>query len=432
MNLINRLKGNKTLLNGGLFSVFAFFNRGVAFLLLILLANYIAPAEYGRLSLFNTIVQFMGYFVALSTQGYMGVSYFKRGPVLFKKDFSTICFICIIGTLFFCFVVAVTGGWLSKVSDLPVSFLWLAIVISFVEIFQLMWLDYYRIQEKVWKYGIVSCSIAILNLVLSLYLVINLDLNWSGRVYSHVICSVLFGALGIIYFAKQKLYTRDIDWKNIKMIALWGIPLIPHLASVWIKQGGDRFIINHFHSVDSVGLFSFAINLTSIIIIIGSAFNSSNSVSIYKILSEKISAEQKRSQLKRQTRNITFITLLAYGLVVLGGSILIPIILPRYAASIPYFLILSIQGLGQCVYFLFCIYLFYYSKNKQIMYVTFSSAIIHLGLSMLLTRYSLYLTCLIYVFSQALVTILIYILSQRVLKENLVDYNDSENGVSNA
>lgn len=429
MNLIDRLKANKTLLNGGLFSVFAFFNRGVAFLLLILLANYIAPAEYGRLSLFNTIVQFMGYFVALSTQGYMGVSYFKRGPVLFKKDLSTICFICLLGTLFFCLFVAAGGGWLSKVSDLPVSFLWLAIIISFMEIFQLMWLDYYRIQEKVWKYGIVSCSIAILNLVLSLYLVISLDLNWSGRVYSHVACSVLFGILGIIYFGRQKLYTKDIDWNNIKMLALWGIPLIPHLASVWIKQGGDRFIINHFHSVDSVGLFSFAINLTSIIIIIGSAFNSSNSVSIFKILSEKIPAEQKRKQLKRQTRNITLITLLATGLVVLGGSLLVPIILPRYAPSIPYFLILSIQGLGQCFYFLFCNYLFYYSKNKQIMYVTFSSAVIHLGLSVLLTRYSLYLTCIIYVFSQALVTVLIYVLSQRVLKEKLVDGAEESNNV---
>lgn len=419
MNIIKRFTNNKTLVNGSLFSVFSFVNKGVAFLLLIILANYIAPAEYGRLSLFNTIVQFMGYFVALSTQGYLGVSYFRRGQKYFNKDFSTICAICLGVTAIFCLVGVVAGRWISVQADLPYSFLWFAIAISFLEIFQNMWLDFYRIKEKVGTYGIVSCGIALLNLVLSLYLVIKTDMNWEGRVYAHLICALLFGLLGIVYFGKQKFYSTQVDWQNIKMIALWGIPLIPHLASVWIKQGGDRFIINHFHTVEDVGLFSFALNLTSVIIMIGSAFNATNSISIYKILSDSKTLEEKNKLLRKQTRDVTLITLLATLGIVVGASILVPLILPRYTSSIPYFLILSLQGLGQCFYFLFCNYLFYYSKNKQIMYVTFFTALLHLLLSMILTRYSLYLTCVLYVITQTLVTVLIYRLSQRVLKGSL-------------
>ena len=421
MNLIKRFKGNKTLLNGSLFSIYSFFNEGIAFLLLLLLANYIAPKEYGQLSLFNTVVQFMSYFVALSTQGFLSVSFFRRGEEHFRQDFSSICLICLFGTITFSIINLLGGSMFAQKLSIPNTFLWLAISISFFSVFQRLWLNFHRIKEEVGIYGIISCSAAILNLILSLYLVIGAGYNWKGRVYAQVLCTAVYGIIAFFYFANKKLFTRNVTWPNIKMVAFWGIPLIPHLASVWIKQGGDRFIINHFHSVEDVGLFSFALNLTSVIIIIGSAFNSSNSVSLYKILSSSLNALQKRQQLKRQTRNIALILFVAYVFVVLSASILVPILLPRYSSSIPYFLILSLQGLGQCFYFLFCNYLFYFSRNKQIMYTTFFTSLFHLGLSFILTHYSLYYTCVIYVVSQVLVTGTIFLLSNRILKLNLID-----------
>lgn len=420
MNIISRLKSNKTLLNGGLFSLYSFFNEGISFILLILLANYIAPAEYGQLSLFNTIVTFMGYFIALSAQGFISVSYFKRGPNYFKQDFSSICAICIVVTGVFCLICLTVGDWIANKAELTVIYLWIAIIIAFFKVFQETWLNWYRIKENVGLYGIVSCGFAILNLALSLYLVIKTPLNWQGRIYAQLGCTVLFGLLAVVYFGRQKFYTINISWPNIKMVALYGLPLIPHLASLWIKQGGDRFIINNYHTIEDVGIFSFALNLTSIIVMIGSAFNNSNSVSIYKILSDHDSIENKQLHLKRQTRNIAIILLGASIIVIAGVCFAIPVLLPNYAESIPYFLILSLQGIGQCFYFLYCNYLFYYYKTKQLMYVTFFTSLLHLGLSLWLTRYSLYLTCIIYVITQLMVTIIIYYYSRKLLKENIV------------
>ena len=238
--------------------------------------------------------------------------------------------------------------------------------------------------------------------------------------YAQTICAFLFGGFAVFYFAKNKLYTIHLSWDNLKYIILWGLPLIPHLASVWIKQGGDRFIINHFHSVDDVGLFSFALNLTSVIIIVGTAFNSTNSVSIFKILSDdNITKNDKILKIQKQTKTITIITIISYIFITAGASFLVPLLLPRYSSSIPYFLILSIQGLGQCFYLLYCNYLFYYSKNKQIMYVTFFISLLHLCLSLVFTRYSLYATSVIYVFSQFLVSYLIYKLSMKAISQNL-------------
>ena len=51
---LNCLLGNKLLLKGALFSFFSFFNQGASFLLLIILANYIAPVSYTHLTLPTT------------------------------------------------------------------------------------------------------------------------------------------------------------------------------------------------------------------------------------------------------------------------------------------------------------------------------------------------------------------------------------------
>ena len=70
---------NETLRNGAFFTLFSFVNKGMNFVLLILLARYISPTEYGYWSLFGTITMFLGYFMAMTTEGYISISYFQEG-----------------------------------------------------------------------------------------------------------------------------------------------------------------------------------------------------------------------------------------------------------------------------------------------------------------------------------------------------------------
>lgn len=413
---ISKIKGNKTLVNGGLFSFFSFINRGISFLLLILLANYIMPAEYGVLSLFNTVVSFAAYFIALCTQGYLSISFFKSDKEGFRKDVSSIYLITVSSLIVLSCMVLLFGGKLGGWLNLPSVFIWIALIICFFNVFWELFIDFVRVQEKVLKYGILSISFALLNFGLTLYLVINRDLNWEGRVYAQLATTILFAVLGIVIFLKKGLITFNLTWDRVRFIILWGLPLIPHNAANWLKQGGDRMIINQTFGVEEVGIFSFALNLVGLIIMIGVAFNSSNSVTIFQILSSD--ANNKWEQLKKQTKNIFIIYLFTILAIVLGVSIFVPLLLPKYSACIPYFLILSVYGFLQCIYFLYCNYLFYYNKNKEIMLITFGTASLHLLLSLLLTRYSLYLTCIIYLITQF---ILVYFVSNRskiVLKQN--------------
>lgn len=414
-----KLYTNKTLFNGALFSMFSFINRGISFILLLVLASYIAPNEYGFLNLYQTVGMVLGYFIAMSTQGYSSIVFFNSGKTGISKTFSTTLLISIV--MLGLFLLMLTFGNHSIPTTLHLSFgiLSIAIFVAFFNIFGIFLLDYYRLKENVWFYGVLSCGSALLNFFVSIYLVKYRGFSWEGRVYAELLCTALLGGFSIYYFIKNGFFTKDIN-DYVKPMLAWSIPLIPHLATTFIRQGCDRYIISASHTIADVGLFSFALNLANIISMIGFGFNQSNSVDIYKTLSdETMSCERKLQKVKMQKQLFLLLYLVIAVLVFVCCYFFLPIILPKYETSLKYFPLLAIYGLLMCYYLVYTNFLFFYKKTKNLMYITFVSSIVHLLLSLLLTQYSLYFTALLYVVTQLFVVIAVRWQANKLIYVNL-------------
>ena len=419
-SLFQRVSGNKTLVNGSLYSLFSFLGQGCNFLILILVAGYILPADYGKLSIFSTIATFMGYFIGLSTYGYVSISYFRETYSVFKKDFTAIIFIHILSFFVFALVAILLTDNMVKALETTRSLLFYALIISFGNILFNIHQDYLRIQERLKSYGIWSITNVLLNFVLTLTFVILLKQGWLGRIDAQLVGMLILGLLAMVSFWHSKLFSIDFYWKRYKSILLFGLPMIPHLATIWIKQGLDRYIINYHYTTYEVGIFSFAISLVTVIVMIGSAFNATNSVTLYQILGNKTTSNvEKHMALRRQTKTIALVYIAASAAYVLCIVPICYLALPKYTPAIPYFLILCGYGLLQCFYFLYCNYMFFYKETKQLMYITFGSSLLHLTLSLLLTQYSLYFTAIIYVLVQAVILVLVRHYARRILQQNL-------------
>jgi len=420
-SLYNRVVHNKTIINGTLFSLFSFFGQGISFVLLILLANYILPSEYGQLSLFNTVAVFLGFIVAFSSRGYAGISYFKKDSEEFKKDFTTIIVLGVVSIILLAIPVICFGRWLCEKLQLSEELLWYLLAISFFTFTFQLQQDYLRVKEKVYSFGIYNCGFSFMNFVLSLYFVISLKQSWMGRVNAQLMCTLCAGLISILFFIINKLLRFEFSKRRYSEILAWSIPMIPHAATDWIKQGLDRYIINYFYTTYDVGIFSFALNLSNIIIIIGMAFNSTNSVTQFQILSDKtVTNQHKKNKLRKQGRLTIIIYFAAAIIVSLLGSVLTFFALPKYVESIPYLFILVVAGFGKCIYFLYCNYLFYYSRTKMLMYITFGTSILHLVLSFILTRYSLFYTSIVYAVVIWLMTSIIYVYAKNLITRNLI------------
>lgn len=418
---LKSLKKNKTLVNGSVFSLFSFLNQGISFLLLIILAKYILPGDYGKLSLYNTIVMFIGYFIAMSTQGYISVVFFKdqkQVPSYFTSvmTISAMAFLLMLGI---CAVGCLCGGGL--MGGFPFVYWLAALLCSLFMMLMNVNLDLFRCKESLKPYGLVSCGFAAVNFVFSLVLVIPLELGWNGRIVAQLVAAVFFAVCAIVFFLRQCLFVLSFDKSKIKELLFWGMPLIPHLATNWIRQGCDRYIISYNHTLSDVGIFSFALNISNIIVMIGHAFNQSNSVSVYKILgNSEMDVPTKLLRLKQERRNIIAIYVVALIVLSIACSLLVPVFLPKYADSVGFFLVLNVYGFFVCLYLAYCNYLFFFKKNKTIMKITFGSALAHLALSLILTRYSLYYTALIYCATQGFVFLIIRHKALQTLKTDLV------------
>ena len=414
---------NRSLLNGFFFSLFSFINQGFLFLLMLVLANYLVPSEYGYISLYSTVVMVVNLFVCLSMDGFLSVAYFKPGG----KDNVGQVISCTLYTsltiIFLNFVVLLLfGESISARLYLPLHIILITFVVSFFNVFFSIANNLNRINGKVVAYGLMSCGKALSLCLLCICFIKYGMLGWKGRPYADIICAVGFGAPCILLFM-AKGYIGKVKVSYWKSILAWRLPLLPHIATSFIKQGLDRYIINTSHSIYDVGIFCFALNLTNIIITIGVGFNQVNSIDIFKVLGDKqISNELKKETLQKQTKKIWLIYTFTSILVVISCVVFVPLLLPNYSPSLYYFVILAFSGYANCIYYLYCNYLFYFDKTKQLMYITFLSAIIHLLLSLTLTRYSLYYTSIIYVLSQAIVTIIVMIVSKKLLnKLNIMD-----------
>ena len=408
--IIVKLQGlykNRSIINGSLFSIFSFINRGIGFVLLLILAKYIQPKEYGYLGLFGTVTMVLGYFTAMSTEGYMSVSFFKDGESGLRNTLSSLCLLSVSTTFVWIVVLLSAGSLVADLLSLPIEILYLAVLVSFFTLYVNVNLDYFRIREKVKIYGIISCSNAVLNFIVSIVFVNILLLGWGGRVYAQFICFAIFGMLSIYYFLRKN-YIALPSINHVKRMLLWGLPLIPHQITSFFRGGCDTYIVKYFYSIEDVGLFGFANTLASVIFMLGIGFNQSNSVDIYKTLGDiSITKEEKLYRLKKQ-RMIYWCLYLGFSVIyTFLAFVFVPILLPKYVDSLNYLPFLSLYYFLICVYLIYTNYLFFYNKTKNIMYITFGSALLHLLLSLLLTRYSLYFTCCIYVLTQLIVAIAI-------------------------
>lgn len=376
---------------------------------MIILARYIMPDDYGKLSMYNTIFTVMGFMWAFASTGYSGVVFFRNGEEEYKKVFTSIQLLSLFSFVFFSVIAILFGNAISESLGIPTYIVFFPAIITFIQHFVQMQQNYFRMKEQLQYFGMISCGGAVVDMCAALLLVVTLGYGWLGRVYSSFVGCAIFGSIAILFFLRNHFFVFDFSKERFRTLLLYGIPLIPQASTTWMTQGCDQYIINHYYSTYEVGVFCMALNLMGIIEMIGFSFNNSNSVTIYKILSDRsLPGFQKEKRLAKETRLILYSFIALIILLVAFVCFVLPFLMPAYRDCVPYFLVLSIFGFLRCVYLLYCNYLYYYKETQFLMWSIVLPSVLHLFMSLWLTKYSLYLTAWIFVVSQMLTVLFVY------------------------
>lgn len=408
---------NTTLKNGTLFSFFSFLNSGINFLLLIFIAKFISPEGYGKLNIFNTTIMLFGFLIHLNTQGIIAINFFKESRNVLLKTINAVFIITICCFLLYGVIIILFRNFISYKLDISANLLLTALMICFFQVLSNINLDLWRLEEKPVSYGIYSSSNAIGNFILTLTLIIGLNYGWIGRVYSQLLMAIIFFVISFLFMHRRNYLKKILPSSHdIKEALSFGVPLIPHTTSFWLRQGLDRYIINACYNSTLVGLFSFSYNFANIIQIIGTAFNATNSVFIYKNLSDTDNSIEIKNRLRKQTKwMLIFYVGITFAICV-ASIIFIKIFFPKYSGSLEFIIPQCLGAMFQCMYLLFVNFLFYYKKTKKLMYITFTFSLLHAVFSLLLTKYSVYYTAYIGLLSNFLIALSVYLYSRKIYK----------------
>ncbi len=416
----SRVIRNKSFRNGIFFSLFSFLNSGISFLIMMLMAHYVQPESYGQLSLFTTMISLLSIVICLNTNGIIGVYFFTSSKEVVQRFLNVTLITSLLVYLFLLTSMLLLKSQFEDWTGLDIAFQFCAVSVCLLQVISSALLNFWRLEERVGKYGIFSLLMVVSNLVLTILFVALMNLDWQGRVYAQVLTCVLFAIASFIVLGKKGYLKWVLPLKADFVEGYkFGIPLIPHSTSFWLRQGLDRYIINSFFVQSAVGLFSFAYNFANIIQIIGNAFNASYSVNIYKTL-----ATADLDSVKRLQRNCRYLVGIYFAItlsICLFASLLIPFAFPKYNDCITYLFPLCGGAMFQCFYLVYVNILFFYKKTKKLMYITFTCSLLHSLLSFLLTKYGVIYTAYISLFSNMLIFIGVYGYSRRILQLYAID-----------
>ena len=210
-----------------------------------------------------------------------------------------------------------------------------------------------------------------------------LGFTWEGRVFSQLSVSIIsiFFCLIVLYKSNYIKLAFSIDL--YKSALFFGLPLIPHAIGGWLTTWADRFIINKLVGLHDSGVYTVAVQLVQIIVIIQLAINTAFIPWLYENLKNNLKLKIVKLSYK------LFIAIFAFSLLfaIFAPNLLHFFIGKDFRPSIKYVFWLSIAQGIKTIYYLTCNYIFYSGKTYLIAISTFLSAIIHFLLTYFFIKY---------------------------------------------
>jgi O-antigen/teichoic acid export membrane protein len=283
--------------------------------------------------------------------------------------------------------------------------------------------------ENAKLFGIVNILNSTLGAGLTLLFVIYLKMGWQGRIFSLFIGTSLAAALSLYYSIK---YIRQFEKPKLKMFKsmfVFGLPLLPHQLAVWIKTGFEKFFITASLGLGQNGVYSFAITICAIFVMVSNAFFSAFSPYVYKTLSE-IQDSSNEYQIKLNIVKKSYLFLIVYMLVLVIGGIASYIFInyffkEKYGESIIYLpFLLGFNFFNSC-YIVLSMFVYYSKSTKYLGVITISTSMLQVFLMIYLVGFMGSLGAALAAFATSIVTMItVYIYSNKVYKMPWFNFAD--------
>ena len=287
--------------------------KAVVFLLLPFVSKYIAPDELGMATNFTVFANIITLLAGIAIINSIPYFYYEQSAEDNAKLVSHLLLYALsVCVILFVFIMLLSGFIEKKLAInfyiqllcIPYVFLDLTCNISFILL---------RLEDKAYSFAGFQLLRIFLNTLFVVLLVIVAKMGGLGKIFSDILVVSCVSVLHIIRLIKNKYILLRFDPLYMKKILKFGIPLLPHSLSSWLKDGLDKVFITSFCGLYQNGLFSMAISISSIYKMVNNAFFNAYTPYLQKTLAS-ITPENE-NVIKKRIVKLTYVLWLCFMIV---------------------------------------------------------------------------------------------------------------------
>jgi len=346
-----------------IYTLGAFLTQGINFLLLPLFTHYLTTADFGLLTLITTSASFLAPLMLLSIDGAISIEYYKQQFNDFSRYISSSLLISSISGLLIFFILLISNAYLYRFFGIPRLWLLLIPVFAILENFKIVALVIFQVKKKAELYALVSFSYTLVNIFLSLFFVIFLKYNYTGRLYSQYISTFAYFVMAVLILLNQKLLTIRVEKRMMADAFNYGLPLVLHAIGFITINLADRLFVSHYSGTSQLGIYSLAYTIGSVISIIAIAFNNAWTPHLFELLTGN-TPESKRKIVKTTYAYLASLFLITILLIISSQFIFYIFIDPRFSAGAKIMPWIAMSSYFFGCYLAFTNFIFYKKNNK--------------------------------------------------------------------
>ena len=392
----------KTLLGNALIYILSDgITKALSFLILPFVSFYLIPEQLGIAANFDVLQSILMLLAGQAIVNALPYFYYDRS----REEIGLL-----VSNLLFIIIILLIYGLIDEYLHIGLFLQLLTLISVIANLLLSINLILYRLEEKPFVFLKLQLLQSLIYVFLLILLVVCLRKEALGKIYSAVFSCSIVCLLHIYLLYKRGYLIWKIDRNSIGELLRFGIPLLPHSLSFWIKSGMDKILLTTFCGLSVNGLYSMAMSFGAIYSIFKVAFDNAYIPYLQKRISKMTFDNQKaeKKQLVRISYIISSVFFLLFFVVMFICWILIQYVLSDlYRDSFQFIPWILFSLTIYSFYSLVVQYPYTAKKTLGLGIITFSGSIIQLLLTFVLVRmlgadgikYSLVIGALVTMFS---------------------------------
>lgn len=289
--------------------------KGMSFVLLPIVSFYITPDELGIATNFTVVTSFVSLIAGLAIVNSLPYFFYEQNKKENTLMVSNLLILCVLACLGLAVLITSINRLITHYLHLSLSVLLLCVVYVVGMLITQASLILMRLENKPHQFACYQVFQIVFHAFAVVLFVMILRGGGLGKIYAETIVFFVIGFLHLIVLIR-KGYIK-LHWSNywIRKLLSFGLPLLPHSVSFWMKNGVDKVFITTFYGLQFNGLYSMAISISAIYTMLVQSFF--NAYTPY--LQKRIVAMEGEVDCEKEKQNIVKQTYQLFGLFGLVG-----------------------------------------------------------------------------------------------------------------